>query len=201
MKNIIKILPYILIIFLCFRIMLLNKQNIVLIDSNAKLSERLKKQVVIYKDKIIAKERVDTVSGTEIKQETVYVPVDGKIEILTPAEQEKLDLGILDKVFNHIIKQEDGSVILVKDKGFTIAPEVAALYSNKLELGLQLKVFYWSRYNVGVGITNEETLYGYISRNISDIIPFLKNSSAQVGYGKDLDDGNTKILFGVNVRL
>ena len=66
---------------------------------------------------------------------------------------------------------------------------------------MQLKVFYWSRYNAGVGITNEETLYGYISRNISDIIPFLKNSSAQVGYGKDLDDGNTKILFGVNVRL
>lgn len=201
MKNIIKILPYILIIFLCFRIILLNKQNVVLIDSNAKLSERLKKQVIIYKDKIIAKERIDTVSGTEVKQETVYIPTDGKIEILTPAEQEKLNLNIFDKAFNHIIKQEDGSVILVKNKGFTLAPEISALYSNKLELGFQIKVFYWSRYNAGVGITNEETLYGYISRNISDIIPFIRNSSAQVAYGKDLDEGNTKFLFGVNVRL
>lgn len=201
MKNIIKILPYILIIFLCFRIILLNKQNIVLIDSNAKLSERLKKQVVIYKDKIIAKERIDTVSGTEVKQTTVYIPTDGKVEILTPIEQEKLNLNIFDKTFNHIIKQEDGSVILVKNKGFTLAPEISALYSNKLELGFQIKVFYWSRYNAGVGITNEETLYGYISRNISDIIPFIRNTSAQVAYGKDLDEGNTKFLFGVNVRL
>lgn len=201
MKNIIKILPYILIIFLCFRIILLNKQNVVLIDSNAKLSERLKKQVVIYKDKIIAKERIDSVSGQDIKQTTVYVPVDGKIEILTPAEGNKLNLGTFDKLFNHIIKQEDGSVILVKDKGFTISPEVAALYSNKLELGLQLKVFYWSRYNAGAGITNNSVLYGYLSRNISDILPFIHNTSAQVALGKDLEEGSTKFLFGLNVRL
>ena len=202
MKNIIKILPYILIIFLCFRIIFLNKQNVVLIDSNAKLSERLKKQVVIYKDKIIAKERIgDSVTGTEVKQETVYIPIDGKVEILTPAEQEKLNLNILDKAFNHIIKQEDGSVILIKNKGFTIAPEVAALYSDKLELGLQVKVFYWDRYNLGVGVTNNSVLYGYASRNISDILNFTKNTSIQAGLGKDLDDGDTKFLFGLSVRL
>lgn len=201
MKNIIKILPYVLIIFLCFRIILLNKQNVVLIDSNAKLSERLKKQVVIYKDKIIAKERIDSVTGTEVKQETVYIPIDGKIEILTPSEQEKLNLNILDKAFNYIIKQEDGSIILIKNKGFTIAPEVAALYSDKLELGLQLKLFYWSRYNFGAGITNNSVLYGYASRNLSDILNFTKNTSIQTGLGKDLDDGNTKFLFGLSVRL
>lgn len=199
--KILKILPYVLIAFLLYRIVYLNKQNTILIDKTATLEENLKNKTVIYKDKIIYKERVDTVSGTEIKQETVYIPVDGKIEILTPAEQEKLNLNLLDKVFNHIIKQEDGSVILIKDKGFTLAPEVAALYSNKLELGFQVKVFYWSRYNAGVGITNEETVYGYISRNISDIVPFMRNTSAQVAYGKDLDDKDTKFLFGVNVRL
>ena len=201
MKNIIKILPYILIIFLCFRIVLLNKQNVVLIDSNAKLSERLKKQVVIYKDKIIAKERIDSVSGQDIKQTTVYVPVDGKIEILTPEEGNKLNLGTFDKLFNHIIKQEDGSVILVKDKGFTIAPEIAGLYSNRLELGLQLKLFYWSRYNFGAGITNNSVLYGYAARSISDILPFTHNTSAQIALGKDLEEGNTRFLFGLSVRL
>jgi hypothetical protein len=199
MKLLLKILPYILIAFLLYRIVYLNKQNTILIDKTATLEENLKNKTIIYKDKIVYKERV--VNGTEVKQTTVYVPIDGKIEILTPAEQEKLNLGIFDKAFNHIIKQEDGSVILVKNKGFTLAPEISALYSNKLELGFQIKVFYWSRYNAGVGITNEETLYGYISRNISDIIPFIRNSSAQVAYGKDLDEGNTKFLFGVNVRL
>ena len=197
--KILKILPYILIAFLLYRIVYLNKQNTILIDKTATLEENLKNKTVIYKDKIVYKERV--VNGTEVKQTTVYVPIDGKIEILTPAEQEKLNLGIFDKTFNHIIKQEDGSVILVKNKGFTLAPEISALYGNKLELGFQIKVFYWSRYNAGVGITNEETLYGYISRNISDIIPFIHNTSAQISYGKDLDEGNTKFLFGVNVRL
>ena len=183
------------------RIVYLNKQNTLLIDKTATLEENLKNKTVIYKDKIIYKERVDTVSGTEVKQETVYIPVDGKVEILTPAEQEKLNLNLLDKIFNHIIEQEDGSVILVKNKGFTLAPEVAALYSDKLELGLQVKVFYWSRYNLGAGITNNSVLYGYASRNISDILNFTKNTSAQVSFGKDLENGDTKFLFGVSVRL
>lgn len=196
-----KLIPYLIIAFLLIRIVYLNKQNTLLIDKTATLEENLKNKTVIYKDKIIYKERVDTVSGTEVKQETVYIPVDGKIEILTPAEQEKLNLNILDKVFNHIIKQEDGSVILVKNKGFTLAPEVAALYSDKLELGLQVKVFYWDRYNLGAGITNNYVLYGYASRNISDILNFTKNTSAQVSFGKDLENGDTKFLFGVSVRL
>lgn len=201
MMKFFKLLPYLIIAFLLIRIIYLNKQNTLLIDKTATLEENLKNKTVIYKDKIIYKERVDTVSGTEVKQETVYIPVDGKVEILTPAEQEKLNLNILDKVFNHIIKQEDGSVILVKNKGFTLAPEVAALYSDKLELGLQVKVFYWDRYNLGAGITNNYVLYGYASRNISDILNFTKNTSAQVSFGKDLENGDTKFLFGVSVRL
>lgn len=196
-----KLIPYLIIAFLLIRIVYLNKQNTILIDKTATLEENLKNKTVIYKDKIIYKERVDTVSGTEVKQETVYIPIDGKVEILTPSEQEKLNLNILDKAFNHIIKQEDGSVILVKNKGFTIAPEVAALYSDKLELGLQVKVFYWDRYNLGAGITNNSVLYGYASRNISDILNFTKNTAAQVALGKDLENGDTKFLFGVSVRL
>ena len=89
----------------------------------------------------------------------------------------------------------------MKNKGFTLAPEVAALYSDKLELGLQVKVFYWSRYNAGVGITNNSVLYGYASRNISDIFPFTHNTSAQISYGKSLENGDNKLLIGLSVRL
>ena len=174
--KIIKIIPYLIIIFLLFRIVYLNKQNTILIDKTATLEENLKNKTIIYKDKIIYKERVkgSEVEGKEVIQQTVYIPVDGKVEILTPEEGNKLDLNIFDKVFNHIIKQEDGSVILIKDKGFVIAPEVAALYSNKLELGLQIKLAYWNRYNAGVGITNNEVIYVYGSRSISDILNFTK---------------------------
>ena len=201
--KIFKLIPYLIIAFLLFRIIYLNKQNTVLIDKNVTLEENLKNKTIIYKDKIIYKERIkgNDVTGTEVQQTTVYVPVDGKIEILTPEEGNKLELGTLDKIFNHIIKQEDGSIILVKDKGFTFAPEIAGLYSDKLELGVQLKVFYWSRYNFGAGITNNSVLYGYASRSISDILSFTRNTSAQIGLGKDLEDGNTKFLFGLSVRL
>lgn len=201
--KIFKLLPYLIIAFLLFRIVYLDKQNTKLIDKNATLEENLKNKTIIYRDKIVYKERIkgDEVTGTAVQQQTVYIPVDGKVEILTPEEGQNLNLSVLDKLFNQIIKQEDGSIIMVKIRGFTIAPEVAALYSNKLELGGQLKLAYWSRYNAGIGITNEETLYGYISRNISDLIPFIRNTSAQISYGKDLDDGNTKFLFGLNVRL
>ena len=201
--KIIKIIPYLIIIFLLFRIVYLNKQNTILIDKTATLEENLKNKTIIYKDKIIYKERVkgSEVEGTEVIQQTVHIPVDGKVEILTPEEGSKLDLNIFDKVFNHIIKQEDGSVILIKDKGFVLAPEVAALYSNKLELGLQIKLAYWNRYNAGVGITNNEVIYVYGSRSISDILNFTKNTSAEVALGKDLKEGNTKFLFGVSIRL
>lgn len=196
-----KLLPYLIIVFLLLRIVYLDKQNTKLIDKTAILEENLKNKTVIYKDKIVYKERVNTVTGTEVKQETVYVPIDGKIEILTPEEGNKLDLNLIDKIFNHIIKQEYGSIILVKDKGFTIAPEISALYSDKLELGLQLKLFYWSRYNFGLGVTNNEILYGYAARNISDIIPIIHNTSIQASFGKDLKNSDTKFLFGLNVRL
>lgn len=200
--KILKLIPYLIIAFLLFRIVYLNKQNTVLIDKNATLEENLKNKTIIYKDKIIYKERVgDTVTGTAVQQQTVYIPVDGKVEILTPEEGQNLNLNVLDKLFNQIIKQEDGSVIMVKTRGFTIAPEIAGLYSNKLELGLQLKVFYWDRYNFGAGITNNFVIYGYASRSISDILNFTKNTSAEIGLGKDLENGDTKFLFGLSVRL
>ena len=202
LNKLLKLAPYLLVLFLLARVVFLSKQNTILIDKNATLEENLKNKTIIYKDRIVFKERIgDSVTGTDIKQTTVYVPIDGKIEILTPQEGANLNLGTLDKLFNHIIKQEDGSVILVKDKGFTIAPEVAALYSDKWELGGQLKLAYWGRYNAGVGITTQTTLYGFLGRNISDILSFTKNTSAEVAFGKDLDDGNTKFLFGVSVRL
>ena len=68
MLKFLKLLPYLLIVFLFFRISYLNKQNIRLKNKTATLEENLKKKTIIYKDKIIFKER--EVTGTNIKQET-----------------------------------------------------------------------------------------------------------------------------------
>ena len=199
MLKFLKLLPYLLIVFLFFRISYLNKQNTRLKNKTATLEENLKKKTVIYKDKIIFKER--EVTGTNIKQETFYIPSEGKVEILNPKDNEEYDLAVIDKMFNNVIKQEDGTILLIKNKGFSIAPEVSIMLSSELEVGGQLKLLYWSRYSSGVGFSDKQTLYGYISRNISDIFNFTKNTSIQLAIGKNFKEQETRFLLGVNVRL
>ena len=199
MFKFLKLLPYLLIVFLFFRISYLNKQNIRLKNKTATLEENLKKKTIIYKDKIIFKER--EVTGTNIKQETFYIPSEGKVEILNPKDDEQYDLTLIDKMFNKVIKQEDGTILLIKNKGFSIAPEVSIMLSNELEVGGQLKLLYWSRYSSGIGFSDKQTLYGYISRNISDIFNFTKNTSIQLAVGKNFKEQETRFLLGVNVRL
>ena len=199
MLKFLKLLPYLLIVFLFFRISYLNKQNIRLKNKTATLEENLKKKTIIYKDKIIFKER--EVTGTNIKQETFYIPSEGKVEILNPKDDEQYDLTLIDKIFNKVIKQEDGTILLIKNKGFSIAPEVSIMLSNELEVGGQLKLLYWSRYSSGIGFSDKQTLYGYISRNISDIFNFTKNTSIQLAVGKNFKEQETRFLLGVNVRL
>lgn len=197
-----KLIPYLVIAFLLFRIVYLNKQNTVLIDKNATLEENLKNKTIIYKDRIVFKERIsDSVTGTDIKQTTVYVPVDGSIQILTPTEGQNLNLNVLDKLFNHIIKQEDGSVILVKDKGFTISPYISSFYSKEFEYAIQLKLFYWNRYGTGFGYSDKDTIFLFIDRNISDILSFTRNLSIQTIYGKNYRNNEQRIGIGLNVRL
>lgn len=195
----IKFIPYIIIIFLFCRIIYLDNQNTKLKNQTATLQENLSKQTIIYRDKIVYKEK--EVSGTSVKQETVYIPSEGKIEILTPEEGKTVDLSIYDKLFNKIIKQEDGSILLIKNRGFSIAPEASIMLSNELEFGGQLKLLYWGRYSSGIGFTDKQTLYGYISRNISDVVPFLYNSNIQLAVGKNFKEQETRILAGVSVRL
>ena len=199
MLKFLKLLPYLLIVFLFFRISYLNKQNIRLKNKTATLEENLKKKTIIYKDKIIFKER--EVTGVNIKQETFYIPSEGKVEILNPKDDEQYDLTLIDKMFNKVIKQEDGTILLIKNKGFSIAPEVSIMLSNELEVGGQLKLLYWSRYSSGIGFSDKQTLYGYISRNISDIFNFTKNTSIQLAVGKNFKEQETRFLLGVNVRL
>lgn len=199
MLKFLKLLPYLLIVFLFFRISYLNKQNIRLKNKTATLEENLKKKTIIYKDKIIFKER--EVTGTNIKQETFYIPSEGKVEILNPKDDEQYDLTLIDKMFNKVMKQEDGTILLIKNKGFSIAPEVSIMFSSELEVGGQLKLLYWSRYSSGVGFSDKQTLYGYVSRNISDIFNFTKNTSIQLAIGKNFKEQETRFLLGVNVRL
>lgn len=66
---------------------------------------------------------------------------------------------------------------------------------------VQLRLLYWNRYNAGVGIGHKDTVYIYGSRNISDILSFTRNSSLEIGLGKNFKDQDTRFIIGLSTRL
>lgn len=187
-----------LIVFLSLRVVYLDKQNITLRGKTAELSEQLKSQTIITKEKIVYKYRN---SDGKPQQQEYYVPSEGSIEIITPKENEDLKPTIVDNFFNTIVEQTDGSLIKIQNKGLCFAPEIGIIYSKELEAALQLRLLYWNRYNVGVGIGHKDTVYIYSSRNISDILSFTRNSSLEIGLGKNFKDQDTRFIIGLSTRL
>lgn len=187
-----------LIAFLSLRVVYLDKQNTTLRGKTAELSEQLKSQTVITKEKIIYKYR--DIEGKP-KQQEFYVPSEGSIEIITPKENENIKPDKIDGLFNNIIEQTDGSIIKIQNKGFCFAPELGAIWSKEFEASLQLRLMYWNRYNAGIGIGHKQTIFIYGSRNISDILNFTRNTSFQIGLGKNIKDNDTRFLVGLSVRL
>lgn len=187
-----------LIAFLSFRVVYLNNQNIALRGKTAELSEQLKTQTIITKEKIVYKYRDKEGNA---KQQEVYIPSEGKVDIITPKDNETIKPSKIDNFFNEIIEQTDGSLIKIQNKGFCFAPELGAIWSKEFEASLQLRLMYWNRYNAGVGIGHKETIFIYGSRNISDILNFTRNTSFQIGLGKNIKDNDTRFIVGLSVRL
>lgn len=187
-----------LIAFLSFRVVYLNNQNIALKGKTAELSEQLKTQTIITKEKIVYKYRDKEGNA---KQQEVYIPSEGKVDIITPKDNETIKPSKIDNFFNEIIEQTDGSLIKIQNKGFCFAPELGAIWSKEFEASLQLRLMYWNRYNAGVGIGHKETIFIYGSRNISDILNFTRNTSFQIGLGKNIKDNDTRFIVGLSVRL
>lgn len=187
-----------LIAFLSFRVVYLNNQNIALRGKTAELSEQLKSQTIITKEKIVYKYR-DTEGKP--KQQEFYVPSEGSIEIITPKENQDIKPSKMDGLFNNIIEQTDGSIIKIQNKGFAFAPEAGSIYSKEFEATLQLRLMYWNRYNAGIGVGHKQTIFIYGSRNISDILNFTRNTSFQIGLGKNIKDNDTRFIVGLSVRL
>lgn len=196
--KILKIIPYIIIAFLLLRITNLNKQNEKLRGKTAELSEQLKSQTIITKEKIVYKYRD---SEGKPKQQEYYFPSEGSIEIITPKENEDIKPTIIDNFFNTIVEQTDGSLIKIQNKGLCFAPLGSFFYSKELEFSLQLRLLYWNRYSFGFGYSDKETLFIFSDRHLSDILPFLKNTSIQVIYGKNLNLNENRVGVGLNVRL
>jgi hypothetical protein len=197
-KTILRLIPWILIAILLFRVYHLNKQVNDYQDKTAELSEKLKNQTVIKQTEIVYKYR--TKEGT-VTQKTVYVPVYGSINMLTPIEGGEINLSFWDKLTNQIIKNDDGSVVLINTRGFTFRPNITAFLSEDPEVGIGATLAFWNRYNAGIGFGHKETLYLYGGRNISDIFTFMPNTSAVAVIGRNLKEQDNRLGIGLSVNF
>lgn len=135
---------------------------------NATLSEDLKNKTTIYKDKVIYQTRIKEKIVTQIK----YLPPEGQA-IIT-------------------VDNNNQTILTVKQKGFCIYPAIQGLASKTLQIGLGVRIAYWNRYGLGLGLSNEIKPYLYIDRRISDFIPFCRNTSVGISY-----DGGVGLIVSV----
>ena len=169
-------------IILAIVIMFLSWQNNRHEEDIAKLStdkgvleDRLKNQTVLTKNKIVFRDREKVV----IK----YVPAEGGVTI-SEGNDGKTELNI-------------------DNWGFTARPGFGAYYTGEFEGALDLKLFYYDRYSLGLG----STLNGpnvWFSRHVDDLVPVLKpdNVELSIGYGRLYDDfGHSVFLLGLRTNF
>ena len=135
---------------------------------NATLSENLKNKTTIYKDKVVFQTRYKDKVITKIE----YLPPESHTTITTD--------------------NNDQTTLNIQKKGFCVFPAINGIASQHLQLGFGARFFYWNRYGLGAGISNEFKPYLYIDRRVSDFIPFVQNTSVGVSY-----DGNIGFIVSV----
>ena len=165
-------LIYVVLLFAIAYFAVSNYLNVNKIDKltieNATLSEDLKSKTTIYKDKIIYQTRIKEKVVTHIK----YLPPEGQATIT--------------------VDNNNQTILTVKEKGFCIYPAIQGIASKTLQIGLGVRLAYWNRYGLGLGLSNEIKPYLYIDRRISDFIPFFQNTSVGISY-----DGGVGLIVSV----
>jgi hypothetical protein len=165
-------LIYVVLLFAIAYFAVSNYLNVNKIDKltieNATLSEDLKSKTTIYKDKVIYQTRIKEKVVTQIK----YLPPEGQATIT--------------------VDNNNQTTLTVKEKGFCIYPAFQGIASKTLQIGLGVRLAYWDRYGLGLGLSNEIKPYLYIDRRISDFIPFCQNTSVGISY-----DGGVGLIVSV----
>lgn len=171
-----------------------------LIVKRGELTEKLKSRITIKNDKVIIvyKDKKEIA-----KKKIIDVPPEGKVDIYTPKEGEKVDkLKILEKITikEFEIPESSGTIVRAKIGGLTFKPGFGIIYnfSSKNLLGeLDFKFIYYRRWSTMLFVSKE---FGgvSISRHIDDMI-FFKNVEVAIFYGV-LFENMKKTQIGIGLR-
>jgi hypothetical protein len=161
-----------------------------LLSEKGVLADNVKSQAIIEKDRIVYKERIKGRSreinkgnskkegsrgsdGSVLKTSVRYLPPEAKAEIC--------------------VYLEGNTSLKIKNKGFCLCPAISCILNNKgLRAGIEARLVYWGRYGLGVGVNinrNRDSIvkpFLVLDRRISDIVPFMRNTTIGIAYDGDL---------------
>jgi hypothetical protein len=159
-------------IILNFRLIKKEKEVEKLGMEKGELAENVKSQVIIEKDRIVYRERTEI---GEVKGKRIDVCSEWRTEIITDLKGK--------------------ATIKIKKKGYSLSPCVLGIVMIEgLKVGVGARVCYFGKYGLGVGLKIDLRPYVCIDRRISDIVPFMRNTSLGIVY-----DGKVGISFSVYI--
>ena len=137
-----------------------------------------KQVVTVYRDRI----RVVTRDGpTRVEFRDRYLPPEGRVEVVTKVDQ-----------------PEKPPEVVIKDRGFTSRLGGGIVYAGEVLPLLDLKVAFWRRYSLSVGITPRFGGLG-ISRHVDDIFPFVNLEA--LGMAGLSWSGDPRLAIGLRVNF
>lgn len=136
-----------------------------------------KQVVTVYRDRV----RVVTRDGpTRIEYRNLYIPPEGKIDLVTKVDQ-----------------PDRPPEVVVKDRGFTRRLGGGLIYSGEPLPWVDAKVLYGGKYSLVFGVSPRFGGVG-ISRHVDDLLPSFRNLEA---FGMGGLEWSGKPRLGVGVRV
>ena len=169
-KKLISVLALLIIAGLLFSNWWRGRQVDKLAAQSGTLADSQAARIVVKDNKMTA--TVRQADGT-VKTEVKYLPPEGRAEVVQPT---------------------DGPAeISVKRAGLTFRPAVQGLVGKALKGGLGVRLVYFNRYGVGVGLDTDLEGYLFVDRRLDDFTGLLKNTTVGL-YG---GSGRLGLLVGV----
>jgi len=176
---------------------------------NATLREGIKSSLSVKGSEVVYKYRD---KEGNVKGVKAYLPPEGSVSSITPEEGHKIEKGgfiarAIDKLSTKTVTDPTtGTVIRIKQAGFTFRPALSGIISDHVYLGIQARVLYYNRWGAGIGAALSKAnkyAYFFADRRVDDLFPLLQNTSAgaHFGMGKHPDTGATEKKVGVQLSL
>ena len=162
----------------------------------------------------LARYRTALSKADSLKREVINIKRKVSALVVGTAESTKKKesyLGVIESLTTEIDKlREETSVIIedtgkndiihIKSKGICFRPMIGGGYSSEMVPYIGVKLFYWGKMGLSLGSTTRQAGIA-LSRRISDIIPFTRNTELLFLIGEPYSREHGRFFVGAAVSL